>query len=144
MFYKTFKAVQAELSQINTLCGVQWFSNQYENTIYQSPIVFVEFPDTIDLKAICGNDMCVPCAMRLHVLSSSSSGTDGSVEDQVIIDHEALVMRIIEMLQGKQLPFTYGVTTGVTPAKYRSIQNITGWQCTLVDFTMQGFIEGKA
>lgn len=132
MFYNLFKSIQAATAAaVPALKAVQWFNMQYEATITQSPVAFIEFPDDSPADHASKDLTRLPVAIRVHVVSKVISSADGSVPDTAIQQAEALAASVRATLTGfrpaecKPLRFT----------GWRHWQRFNGFMITYVDFT---------
>lgn len=131
MFYNLFKEIQPVVAaSVPALKAVQWFNMQYETTITQSPVAFIEFPDNSAAEQVSKDLTRVPVTIRVHVVSKVLSGADGSVPDTAIEQAEALAASVRSALTGlkpsagKPLRFT----------GWRHWQRYQGFMITYVEF----------
>lgn len=131
MFYNLFKEIQTAVGiGAPALKAVQWFNMQYEATITQSPVAFVEFPDDSPADHASKDLTRLPVSIRVHVVSKVISSADGTIPDTAIQQAEALAASVRTALTGLKPPECKPLRfTG-----WRHWQRYQGFMITYVDF----------
>lgn len=119
------------------LQDIQWFNNQYEGVVHTSPIVFVEFlPLSMIRTTKISNQTDI--AIRLHVVSSVSSSSDGHLPDRDIAQNEKLAHDIRCCVEEKTQPFDAGETRPLQLSGWTHQYKYNGWLITLMDLKTKG------
>ena len=131
MFYNIFKSIQTALKTVAGLKATQWFNMQYEATIAQSPVAFVEFPEDNPTDHASKDVTRLPFRVRIHVVTKVIAGQDGQVPDIAIQQNETLALAIKTALKTLK-------PAGCTPLRFSGLktwQRMNGFMITFVDFT---------
>ncbi len=131
MFYAIYKTIQTALNTVSGLKGTQWFNMQYEATITQSPVAFVEFPEDNPTDHASKDVTRLPFRVRIHVVTKVIGGQDGQVPDIAIQQNEVLAMSVKDALKNIKL-------ADCTPLRFvgfKTWQRLNGFMITFIDFT---------
>jgi len=134
MLYETFTTIREHMKQITEIKAVQWYNAQYDGVIYTTPVVFIEFPSRIPLEQIAGKSFRANFAVRIHIVSASQALQDNSIPDETISGHEAIAGKVLEVLQGEQLPMGAGCSTSLVPCGWQHYHAYRGFMVTFVEF----------
>ena len=141
MLYETFDSVRTLLNAVPQLKTVQWYNAQYEGTIYVSPVAFVEFPERIPLDQVAGSVCRADFALRIHIVSACAAAQDGSIADNIIQEHEAIAVRVMDILQGRQIRMKESRSTSLVPSGWQHYHKYKGWMVTFVDFRAMAILD---
>lgn len=140
MLYESFKEIRKlienNLPEIKT---TQWFNSQYDGTIYTTPVCFVEFPGRIPLEQVAGSEFRGEFGVRLHIVSGTRAGQDGSIIDDVIAEHERIAESALKLLEGRQIYMGKGQTTSLLPSGWQHYHGHKGFLITFVEFKGTGY-----
>ena len=131
MFYNIYKSIQLALSAVSGLKATQWFNMQYEATIAQSPVAFVEFPEDNPTDHASKDVTRLPFRVRIHVVTKVIAGQDGQVPDIAISQNENLALSV-------RVTLWHLKANGCTPLQFAGLktwQRMNGFMITFVDFT---------
>lgn len=123
MLHPIYKAIKQHLTAADVdgkLKGIEKYNLQYQGTITNTPRVFVEFPEKLEVNRLTKSERQLPLPIRLHVVSKAMARTDGVIADEVVEAHEALAVWVKDQLDGFQAE-----ADGV---KLSTIMHWSGWQ----------------
>lgn len=142
MLYETFDSVRTLLSAGSpSLRSIQWYNAQYEGTIYVSPVAFIEFPDRIPFEQIAGTTSRANFALRIHIVSVCTASQDGSIPDNLILEHEVIAGQVLTALHGKQIRMQDNCTTSLVHTGWQHWHKYKGWMVTFVEFKAAAILD---
>lgn len=114
------------------LHDIQWFNNQYEGVIHDTPILFVEF-EPVDLIVATKDINRADIRVRLHLVTQILGESDSSICDLDVIKHETLATQILAHLTS--IPIQKDQTSAIytfTPTSYSHLPKYNSWAVTLI------------
>jgi len=141
MLYEIFKDLQGKLSDIVGVKLVDWFNNQYDGTILQSPVIYIEFPEALTLSQQSQLYQTSDTVVRIHVVSKILSGVDGRIYDDALTGHEFICTAVYERLHGQSdSNETNGRYSHLCRTKYQHWHHNKGWMLTTQDFETIAYV----
>lgn len=136
MLYKYYKALKTTLVQITGINSVEWFNNQYEGTILNDKVVWIEFPEPVVPAEVSKDMQRADLRIRLHVVSRVLQRVDSTIADTEIIGHETMSTHVLEALRATQLTNDDGnlITTKLRWALWQHFHKYEGWMVTWIEF----------
>lgn len=133
MFYQIYSQIRDSLKGIETPLELQWFNSQYEGTIYKTPIAFIEFPERLSIAEAYKGGSRAPLLVRLHIVTTATMTQDGVINDEVILDHEALAIQVSKALNGLPIDFNGNPARPLSIVGWQHFQKWRGWMVTFID-----------
>ena len=138
MLYPIYKSIKARLQlQVTSLKDIQWFNNQYAGVIHAEPLALVEFRDELNIAEISKITTRANCAINIHVLSKAIGDSDGTITDNQVETHEALVAQVSTALRHWSPTSELGAALGSAfiYTTHKIDHSYNGWLVTVITFT---------
>lgn len=137
MLYQYYNAVKTILEALTDIKAVEWFNNQYEGTIHQDKVVWIEFPDPILINPDTKSMERAELKIRLHVVSRVIQRTDNTIPDAEIVSHETMATNVLQAMRNQQLinDSDNYITTRLRWSGWQHWHKYEGWMVTWIEFT---------
>lgn len=135
MYYQIYNQIKQHLKGLQTPIDVQWFNAQYEGTIYKTPVIFVEFPDRLDIEQAVKSSSRASLMVRLHLVTQAITSTDGTVTDATVIEHEKQSTMVADCLQSLSITFNANPARPLSLSGWQHYQKWKGWMVTFIEFS---------
>lgn len=136
MLYEYYNAVKNLVGDTDGLESVAWFNNQYDETIINDRVAYVEFPAPLTPNPVSKQMERSEVTIRLHVVSRVLQKIDGAIADSDIVSHETLCQAILSALRGQALTTADGValTSRLRWSGWQHHHKYLGWMVTWIEF----------
>lgn len=139
MLFPIYTAVKSQLNASDidgAIKGIEWYNEQYNGTIANTPRIFFEFPDALKFDEISKDARRSPLRIRLHVVTAAIAGTDGAIPDSTAQEHEAIA-KLVEGWIDTFIPQENGsnLTSMLRLTGWQHFHKYKGWMVTFLEFT---------
>lgn len=139
MLYNYYKPIKTALEQIRGINSVEWYNNQYDGTILNDKVVWIEFPEPVAPVEVSKEMLRADIRIRLHVVSRVLQRVDSAIPDSEIIAHETMTAHVLEALRATQLTNEIGdpITTKLRWVNWQHYHKYEGWMVTWIEFAFR-------
>lgn len=139
MLYKYYKSIKTTLEQIRGINSVEWYNNQYDGTILNDKVVWIEFPEPVAPVEVSKEMLRADIRIRLHVVSRVLQRVDSAIPNAEIIAHETMTTHVLEALRATQLTNDNGdhITTKLRWVNWTHYHKYEGWMVTWIEFAFR-------
>ena len=135
MYYNLFDDLQTRLEAATGL-PVQWFNVQYEGSIINEKVLFVEFVKSEDNEQLTKQERKEALRIRVHVVTKLLSKTDGSIVEASIQANDLIASTVKASLTRYVVKNGESILTKpLYHANTEPWQRHKGWFIQFIDFT---------
>jgi len=138
MLYPIYIAIKQQLKTKDTenkFAGIEWYNVQYDSTIAKTPRIFIEFPEELKFDQVAKDQKRAPLKIQLHIVSQAIAGTDGTINDLIVEEHEN-VATIVKKALKQFIPTSDGtqLTTALQFYSWKHYHKYKGYMITMLVF----------
>ncbi len=137
MYNSMYQALKAAILPVEGLSNVQWFNNQYEGVVGQTPVVYVEF-NPLSINKLAKSVTQTEIGIRLHVVTANPGTEEGTIPDELVTDHHLLAGDVADAVESYRLPFEGEVTRPLQLTGWTALYKYNGWLVTQIDLRTKG------
>jgi hypothetical protein len=139
MLYQYYKPIKTALEQVRGINSVEWYNNQYDGTILNDKVVWIEFPEPVAPVEVSKEMLRADIRIRLHVVSRVLQRVDSAIPDSEIIAHETMTAHVLEALRATQLTNDNcdNITSKLRWVNWQHYHKYEGWMVTWIEFAFR-------
>lgn len=131
MLHPLYKEIEALVTPIIGVKGVEWYNAQYDANIPKTPVLFVEFPEAYAPTQVSKDLLQGPLRIRIHVASKVLTAHNNKVPGNAIDQNEEIGHEVMGLLKGNNLG---GKIKPLRLISWQHWHRWQGWMVTLIEF----------
>lgn len=136
-----YNEIETRLKGAESFKLVTWYNRQdVDGIVHTVPAVFIEFPEPMRTETLQGQHQQALLTVRVHLVSKIVSRKDGSINNDTVAAHEALVDDIYNSLHERSIVIDEDKhTTALERTALQLYMGIPGWAITRQDFQCMAY-----